>query len=351
VEWVLRQQQPGFSESDRQALTEWLLLSPLHVDEFLAVSMVWGTLGWAGSDGYGRESLIEAARAELATQNVVPLRATTEVFGVPAGTAGVASRLQRLWQTAAAIIIVLGAGLFGAYFSFRSPVYATARGEQRSLVLADGSVVTLNTDSRVRVRLQERERDIDLLLGEARFQVAKDSTRPFIVKASGAEVRALGTVFDVRVDGDRTQVAVIEGHVAVKATAARGYQQDAKGSGPRLGVRPAVRQAVLHAGDRAVVGPGSVVTGDGQSVETVNAWTERKLVFRNATLQTVIDEFNRYRVHPLKLDDAELGALRISGVFAVEDPESLLAYLRGFETVATRRDADGSDHLIRARPH
>jgi transmembrane sensor len=78
------------------------------------------------------------------------------------------------------------------------------------------------------------------------------------------------------------------------------------------------------------------------------AWTERRLVFRDQTLDVVVHEFNRYRTHPLILDDPALAALRISGVFDLNDTESLVAYLGTYETVRVARASDGSPHLFRS---
>jgi transmembrane sensor len=83
----------------------------------------------------------------------------------------------------------------------------------------------------------------------------------------------------------------------------------------------------------------------GPSVEAVVAWTQRRLVFRDQRLADVVAEFNRYRVQPLVIDDSELGGIRISGVFDLSDPESLLIYLKSFETVTVERPGDGSLHL------
>ena len=81
--------------------------------------------------------------------------------------------------------------------------------------------------------------------------------------------------------------------------------------------------------------------------ESVAAWTERRLVFREQSLATVVSEFNRYRTRPLVVDDPRLAAFKISGAFDLGDPESLIAYLKTFETVQINRAADGSEHLLR----
>ena len=93
--------------------------------------------------------------------------------------------------------------------------YSTAIGEQRSFTLADGSTIELSPRSRVRVRLSDRERDIQLLDGQAFFTVTKDVNRPFVVAVDQARVRAVGTQFDVNKRRSGTTVTVLEGRVAV----------------------------------------------------------------------------------------------------------------------------------------
>ena len=105
----------------------------------------------------------------------------------------------------------------------------------------------------------------------------------------------------------------------------------------------------LGAGERAAVTPSGIQTNTGPPIEAVLAWTERRLVFQDQPLDMVIQEFNRYRTHPLVLDDQGLAALRISGVFDLSDPESLIVYLGTFEAVQVDRRSDGSQHLFRGR--
>ena len=103
----------------------------------------------------------------------------------------------------------------------------------------------------------------------------------------------------------------------------------------------------LAAGERAAVTNLGIQTNTGPAIESVMAWTERRLVFRDQPLIAVIGEFNRYRMQPLVLDDPELAAVKISGVFDLSDTESLIAYLGAYETVQVDRRTDGSQHLFR----
>jgi transmembrane sensor len=166
------------------------------------------------------------------------------------------------------------------------------------------------------------------------------------VATTEATVRAVGTVFNVRADASRTQVAVLEGRVEVKAL----------NDQPRAPARnaPTVAATIggpvdlqLAAGEHAEVMMGTIKPNKGPPMEAVTSWTERRLVFRGESLATVVNEFNRYRSHPLVLDDPQLAALSISGAFNLDDTDSLIAYLKSFETVQINNAKDGSQHLSR----
>ena len=96
-------------------------------------------------------------------------------------------------------------------------IYETRIGEQNSITLVDGSVIQLNTDSHIQVNYEKNQRSIVLMAGEAHFEVAKDPSRPFVVKAGDGMVRAVGTAFTVRINPEALKVIVTEGKVALAA--------------------------------------------------------------------------------------------------------------------------------------
>lgn len=184
----------------------------------------------------------------------------------------------------------------------------TATGERRTIALPDGSSVQLDTGSAVAVDFDGRRRMVRLLKGEAAFAVAPEPARPFTVAAGGGSTTALGTRFLVRRDGDETGVVVTEHSVRV--------------------VGPGGGSAVVGEGQGLVYGG----AGGIGAVTTVNsgdamAWTEGVLVFKDAPLATVVDEIGRYhRGYVRVLGDAR--ALRVSGVFRVDDPVAALDQLQ-----------------------
>jgi transmembrane sensor len=343
VDWFLQLQESGPCESDRQGFSEWLLRSPAHVEEYLRVSSSWALINVGTEGPLETAALIAAAKAHHETDNVVALPGRLGRRVPPPGRVFSGKR----WWPALAASLALGIALGITYLSWQSPMtFQTVVGEQSSFTLQDGSVVFLNTNSKVRLRWLPAQRHIELVRGEARFKVARDASRPFTVGTATAAVRALGTVFNVRAEALSTQVAVLEGQVEVAVLPpAPGTASDGSST-----VEPTTLERVrLGAGERAAVTEHGIQTNAGPPMEAVVAWTERRLVFQDQPLDVVIQEFNRYRTHPLVLDDASLAALRISGVFDLNDPESLVAYLGLFETVQVERRSDGTQHLSRGR--
>jgi transmembrane sensor len=229
----------------------------------------------------------------------------------------------------------LGALVFAGYVLVQSQFgwqhYETAVGGFSRIVLEDGSVMDLNTDSDVKVRIDAQRREVRLLRGEGRFQVAHESTRPFVVSAADADVRAVGTAFTVRLHAAaRVDVLVSEGSVAIAS--------------PGVLHSPPVK-----AGEVAVLLPDrlSVSRIEPQQVESRLAWTSGKLQFRGETLREAAAEFNRYNRRQIQLGDPALADLRVGGTFNATDPESFAAALT---STFSLRVEPGSPDTIVLRP-
>jgi transmembrane sensor len=206
---------------------------------------------------------------------------------------------------------------------------ATAIGEQRSTVLPDHSIVELNTQSAVRIAYTSHERRIELVRGEAFFEVASDPSRPFVVSTELATARALGTRFTVYRAPSGTVVTVAEGRVLVRYTGKAGQS----GTG-----RPSSIESVeLVPGTQADAIPGSSVQVHPVNVDRSLAWRDRRLVFEGDTLANVVREFNRYNVPRLEIVDPRLSDQRISGVFGANDPQSLLDFLSQVDHINVSR--------------
>jgi transmembrane sensor len=208
--------------------------------------------------------------------------------------------------------------------------YETGIGEQRSILLGDGSVVTLNTSSVMRVQLSKQSRRIELLAGEALFQVAHDKARPFDVIAGNTVVRAVGTQFNVDRKDEATVVTVVEGRVSV--------ENKAEAGNPRTS---ADEQSIpLDAGERVTVTPHSRSKPTTANLGVATAWTQRRLVFDRQTLAQVAAEFNRYNRRSIQIEDSALRDEEVTGNFQANDPDSFVDFLAKLPGVAIRRDAD-----------
>jgi transmembrane sensor len=219
---------------------------------------------------------------------------------------------RRPWPAAIAASVALLSIAIGAWVyveHFRWQRYETLVGGFSRVVLEDGSVIDLNTNSAVRVRLG-RVREVQLERGEGRFEVAPDSTRPFVVSAAGANVRALGTAFTVRLRAsEQVDVLVSEGRVTIASEHVH-------------------RAPPLYANEAAIVLPDrvSVTRIEPQLLARRLAWTSGRIVLQGETLSEAIAEFNRYNKRQLAFEPS-IATLRVGGNFNATDPESFAAAL------------------------
>jgi len=197
--------------------------------------------------------------------------------------------------------------------------------------------VDVNTQSEIRVAFTSAERRVELVRGEAFFNVAKDPARPFIVATDLATAKAIGTRFSVYRSQNGTIVTVAEGRVLVRdASAVTGESKDVSEPGDAVEVMP---------GTQAEAQPGHHVQMRRANVASTFAWREHRLVFDGEPLSTVVEEFNRYNSPPLVISDPRLREQHISGVFGANDPESLLDFLVKVDHIAVTRDANGVTHI------
>jgi transmembrane sensor len=216
------------------------------------------------------------------------------------------TRRQWIGAGAAVAASIAGAGIY--LQTVRPAVYSTRKGEKKVVSLDDGSVLTLNTATRLEVDYSKARRHIRLIEGEALFDVAKDRTRPFVVSARDADVRAVGTSFTVTNIGvSSVQVLVREGIVDI--------------SRPKAPERPATR---LLANNRAVVtretGAVAVERVDNATLGADLAWKEGRIIFQGETLAAAAAKFGRYSDIGIVIPDPSLGAEEVSGAFDANDP-------------------------------
>lgn len=202
--------------------------------------------------------------------------------------------------------LLVAAGITASLMApkYLGQVYDTPVGEQRTVALDDGSRIELNTDSRVRVRFSAGTRSLTLERGQALFEVAHDTARPFIVKAGAASVRAVGTKFEVYRRAADVRVTLVEGKVEVTGTL-QGQVATPLVAGQGVEVR------------RATITPPVKV-----DTAAVTGWTQGRLTFHDARLADAVAEVNRYSRSKVVLAANAPVDERINGAFDTGDPKA-----------------------------
>jgi transmembrane sensor len=356
-------QQREVSRTDREQFTLWLRESPLHVAELLRIAQLHGEL-----ERFRQWDEIDAADPGEAC-NVIRLRESDDLSEASAEEIDDVAGQKRhsrgtIWAMVASICCVMLVAGWLALVS-RGEVMGTGLAERRQVMLGDGSVVSLEPETTLRVRFEDRVRHIELERGRALFRVAKDVWRPFLVTTGDTTVRAVGTEFGVERAGGSVVITVAEGRVAVGHSAGdapwiSSSQDEAEPQRVQTGGGPVVDGEEQDAGFGSTAGTweseifltaGEQVTvhntGVADRVRTVDtvralAWTRGQLVFENATLADVVSQFNRYNRTQLRISDSQLAARRVSGVLEATDTETLLAFIRqGRRDIRVTRENGG----------
>jgi transmembrane sensor len=324
-EWFVANDEGPLNARDCVAVAAWLKTSPVHVEEFLGVSVIARDLREVGTDPeFSLDAVLAGARAEDGTvvqahwpRVIVPVRGASS----------------RRWLTAAVTMAAMAAALSLGLFSLwnvariapvsapgdTTALYETRHGEQLTVRLTDNSVLHLNTDSAVTIRYGKAQRLVTLTSGEADFEVAHDHERTFRVFAGSAEVVDIGTKFNVRLEDDSTVVTVVEGRVSV---------------GPSSSQNQPARFVQLSADQQLTVTRGEwPVTPAHVDAQRMTAWLRRQIVFDQEPLERVAAEFNRYGAKPIEIVTPALRNLQISGVFATDGTEAFIAFLRSLKGV------------------
>ena len=305
ADWVVRlHEDVSMSTAERRAFLAWLRQSPVHVREFLQAEVDWLALEGVDSE-HGIDVAALLADGET---NIVPLRGSASALSQTAKR-----RYRNIAGLAATVIVAVAMATYFLLDPRSTESYVTALGEQRSIVLPDGSVVELNTQSRLDVRFDDARRDVDLLAGEALFTVEKDPSRPFRVFSGAVEVQAVGTQFNVYRQTEQTVVTVLEGRVAVR-------QYEVSFTVPPEAVE-------LSVGEQAVVQAEATLRQVTTSPSKAVAWRQRRLVFEGEPLANVAAEFNRYNAQRIVVEGDALRARRINGVFNADRPERMVQFI------------------------
>ncbi|MEB1530449.1 FecR domain-containing protein [Xanthomonas campestris pv. campestris] len=316
--WFLLNREAPLSEPQRLAFLDWMQRSPEHVREYLRALHLHRQVGAAM--GMARQEAVAPGRAVHGSlAKVVPLFASA-----PRTPAPRMRRARRGWMlAAAAACIALGLGFGLLHLQPQALLLTAGHGQLRDLRLADGTQLRLNADSVVRVRMGWLSRRVELLQGEATFDIAADR-RPFLVQVDGLQIRDIGTVFDVSRRLQGTRIGVMSGEVEVWRSGT-----DAR------------RLAQLDAGRVVLVdhGSGAVQRLD-MPASMLLDWQQRKVSFLDERLDEVAAAFNRHNTVQVVVEDAAAASVRLSGSLDAHRVAALQAFLQRDARFAVRRDGD-----------
>lgn len=307
--WAVRSAERALTREEQAELDAWLAKSSRNLGAYVRAQAIWLDVDRVAALDSGSRAEASSTREEFEEEEP--------------------RRHWRRYAIAASIAVAMISGGSLAWDRFAGRV-STSRDEIREIVLDDGSTATLNGGAVLQVRYDGDERRVILRRGEALFEVAHDTARPFIVSADDVEVRAVGTKFAVDVENDEVEVTVAEGTVAVT-------EQDAPS--PRLVSR---NQEFV----RAPTGARRTML-DESEVGRRLAWERGLLVFSGQSLGRAASEVNRYSSISVTIDDPTLARAEFVGVFRVGDGRAFAhAAAQAFNGQVVERD-DGL-HLMRA---
>lgn len=326
VDWLMRRSAGPLAPADRETFEAWLAEGPENRQAYEEVEWIWSAA--AAAEGQPR---VEAQRRRVLAR---------VEWGHP----------RRRAFAAALVAGIVGLSSFGFHVltgpkPLATQSFRTAVGQQATVTLPDGSVVTLNTDTMVHTRADAERRLVYLDRGQAFFRVAHDRRHPFIVSAAGRTVTALGTAFDVRLESGGVKVVLVEGKVRVESKARQ----------PMPIVQPAASGPAVASVQQATemsAGSELVASNDAdwrlRRVDTVRetSWLRRQIVFDDDALGDIVAEMNRYTEHRMVVDDPSLARRRLSGIYTVGDLAAFSEALRGYGVAQLKEDASGTVHVV-----
>lgn len=318
--WLARRNSGHWSSGDEAEFTAWLESSIAHRMAYLQLHSLWertaGLKALAHDSGRGvvpRAGVLLTRATQRVTRSEDSSRETDSSprWRQPRYTRAIAAGVTTLALVAALLTFSLS----------RGDRYVTAIGATQTVSLQDGSQVTLNTDTSLRVELTDAERRIQLSRGEAFFSVAPNKQRPFVVEIDGKRVTAVGTQFSVRKLENDIMVVVAEGVVRVELKDHR--------------------DATLGTGDTARSNVAGISVTRGQDAAELLSWREGWIRFDNIALSDAVAELNRYTPRQIRIRDSSLDNLHLSGKFRTNNIESFLELLeKGFSVSVQQQDED-----------
>ena len=304
-EWIVKMQSGPLSDDEQAQLKAWVAQSQTHEAELIKMAENWDrlhTMAEKHSDAFSESSNAECDEKSTSPWSKFALK-----------SAAVISFL-------ALIPLVYFLSINPSSKFDTNGLFVTKIGAQKTINLSDGSVVFLNTNSKLQVNYNEDSRSLTLIKGEASFDVAKDKLHPFIVKAGNGDVQALGTSFAVRLNGEKVDVLVSHGTVRVRASDGNSDTKQARPAKQKVEVSNAEQSVIARAGNRVVFEKRKVESVTVEAQETLDRelyWTKGFLDFNQIPLAQVVSEVARYTDYKIIISDSTLEHLKVA-VFCSE---------------------------------
>jgi transmembrane sensor len=358
--FLARRDGSDWSPADDDALRQWMDHAVAHRVAFLRLEAVWEQARRLKTLAAGLPAGLVPAAGEWQKSPFfaadVPESRDEATASVAIDAATTVRRRRgpqlRRFAAAAAIIVAVGTSIY-LYRDRAEDQYVTPMGGLATVPLSDGSAVTLNTATKIRVEYTPEQRAVRLDRGEAFFVVAKDAGRPFVVRVANKRVIAVGTQFSVRRDGDDVRVEVTEGRVRVQSGPESLRLASNSGTDVLQPAKPPPGDGTGARGDHDfLLTPGVVAesSNDGLVLQERNVaeieddltWRQGYLTFRNTLLSDVVAQFNRYNARKLRIDDAGTGAIRISGTFRTQNYDAFVRVMSDGFALKARQFGDAT---------
>jgi transmembrane sensor len=289
VQWFNLERSGDMTVDDELHFLEWLDQSDAHRDAYRLVERAWLIAG------------------------TIPQEPEILPPAVDGDTENRRAGWRRHLTLAASLLLVFAVGwsvyqnAFSGFGTTQAQQFRTGVGQTTTVTLPEGSVVTLDAETEMRLRETPRERRVDLIAGRAFFRVAHDPSRPFTVNAGGKSVRAIGTAFEVSFEHGNMVVTLAEGKVRVEETGS--------GSGSGTDMAP---------GGQLVIGADRNWTLSRVDVAKETSWTEGRLIFMRDPLSEAVAEMNRYSPRKLIFKDGKIPEKQVVGVFQAGDVDGFV---------------------------
>jgi len=325
--WHALHREDALSAAEKRAFMAWLVVTPSHLREYLAMGQISSSLADALADE-DVDALL-ASPADTGSNVVAMPLAERGTQRQRAAAAAAPKRSRRPAWALAACAALISIGVGGWFLASTTAQYSAPHGQPQQWTLADGSTLQLDADSAVSLYFTPLRRRVDVQRGRAAFMVA-EARRPFEVQAAGLRVRDIGTTFSVSLQREQARIDVLEGRVQVRAEADPTLLADlVAGQSARIAYRD--HRVELRQ----------------EQAAAINGWWQGRIAFHDEALRDVVDQFNRRNTQQVVLEDAQAGALRLSGNLRAEGVDALAAYLRTQPALDVR--TDGGQIHVRTR--